>query len=139
MFALVFFFFALIFHSFALLLSSCFASCPFTFFALVVFACPLVLSFLSCFVFVFSFSLADYTQKRKGAKVLPLVPSLVLLWVLNSCVVIKEFRCRCFGFFQFARLILPTNTSSIRRLARSYFDFIGHNVNIAYNRPAFLK
>ena len=53
-FALVFPLFALIFHSFALLLSSCFASCPFTFFALV--------------VFVVSFSLSDYTDKKKGRK-----------------------------------------------------------------------
>ena len=44
-----------------------------SFFALVVFACP-----LSCFVFVFSFSLSDYTQKERALRVG--ASSLVLLW-----------------------------------------------------------
>ena len=56
----------------------------FTCFALVVLL--LVLSFLSGFVFVVvSFSLAVYVQKRKGAKVLLLASSLVVLWVALSC------------------------------------------------------
>lgn len=77
--------------------------------------------------------------KRKGTKVLPLCPRLFYCVCLDSCIVIEVFLCRCFGFFQFARLILPTNASSIRRLARSYFYPFRHYVNITYNSPAFLK
>ena len=58
--------------------SLCIAFCPLFFFALVVFACPLALSFLSCFVFVVSFSLSDYTQKERARRVG--ASSLVLLW-----------------------------------------------------------
>ena len=78
--------FAFVFH---LLLSSflsfcscvCLLLCALSFLALVVFLCPLALSFLSWFVFVFSFSLTDCTQKRKGAKVLPLASSLRVMYV----------------------------------------------------------
>ena len=52
-------------------------------FVLVVFclsSCLVCFCVLVVFVVV-SFSLADYTQKRKGAKVLPLVSSLRLLYV----------------------------------------------------------
>ena len=111
---------------------------PFASLFLSALACPFALSFLSWFVFVVSFSLTDYMQK-KGRKGLFLASSLRGLWVLDSCIVIKEFRCRCFGFFQFVRLVLPTNTSSIRRLARSYFYPFRHYVDITYNRSAFLK
>ena len=128
-------------------LSFCPAFCPcfcpfgFPFLSLLQlsFVCPLALSFLSCFVFVFAFSLTDYTQKRKGAKVLLLASSLRVLWVLDSCIVIKKFRCRCFGFFQFVRFVLPCNAARIRRLARSYFYPFRHNIDITYNRSAFLK
>ena len=39
------------------------------------FACPLALSWLSCFGFVVAFSLSDVQTKRKGAKCLPCVLS----------------------------------------------------------------
>ena len=88
---------------------------------------------------VVSFSLTDYTQKRKGTKVLPLVSSLRVLCVLNSCIVIEKLPRCVFGFFQFVGFVLPTNACSIRRLARSYFDFLRHYVDITNNCSAFLK
>ena len=125
-----------------LLLSSC---------TLVLLSCfrpALLLGFLPCLLFVlfswlcgfccFFFPYGLYA-KRKGAKVLPLVSSLCVLWVLDSCAVIKEFRCRCFGLFQLVGLVFPTNTTGVRRLARSHFDFFRHYVDITYNCPAFLK
>ena len=63
------------FLSFSLLFIPLFAflflslHCFLSFFALVVFACPLALSFLSCFGFVFSFSLTDYAQKERARRV----------------------------------------------------------------------
>ena len=136
---------------------------------LVFFSCPLVLlspalllgflpcllsCSLSCFLgfvawllvlvgLLFLFPLRTASDiKRKGAKCIPCVLACCcgcfIRW-LNSCIVIKKFRCRCFGFFQFVRLVCPTNASSIRRLAGSYFDFLRHYVDITYNRPAFLK
>ena len=88
---------------------------------------------------VVSFSLSDYTQKRKGAKCCYLRPLLFCCGCLDSCIVIKEFRCCCFGFFQFIRLIMPTNTASVWRFARFHFDFLRHYVDITYNPSAFLK
>ena len=105
-------------------------------------ACPFACLVCSCVFVVFvvvSLSLTDYMQKRKGAKVLPLCPLLSCYVCLDACIVVEKFRCRCFGFFQFVRLVFPTDAARVRRLARSYFDFLGHNVNIAYNRSAFLK
>ena len=67
------------------------------------------------------------------------VLSCPVVGLLYSCVVIKEFRCRCFGLFKFIRFVLPSNTARVGRFARSYFDFLGHNVNITDNRSAFLK
>ena len=98
----------------------------------------LVLFVLVVFVVV-SLSLTDYTQKERAQRFCPLCPLFVCYVCLDTCVVIKKFRCRCFGFFQFVRLVLPCNTASIRRLARSYFDFLWHYVDITYNRSAFLK
>ena len=47
---------------------------------------PALFVLVSLWVFVFSFSLADYMQKRKGAKVLLLASSLRVLWVaLSGC------------------------------------------------------
>ena len=110
-----------------------------SFFALVVFLCPLALSFWlfgsgCCFLFPYGL----YAKER--AQGFALVSSLFVCYVcLDACIVIKKFRCCCFGFFQFVRLVLPCNTASIRRLARSNFDFLRHYVDITYNRPAFLK
>ena len=73
------FVFLLLCLSFSLFVLAC---CPLFFFALVVFACPLALSFLSCFGFVFSFSLSDYTQEgRKG------FAPCVLLCSVVSCFI----------------------------------------------------
>ena len=106
--------------------------------------CPLLVLLSALFVLVSLWALCflfplRITCKRKGAKGCPLRPLFVCYGCLDACIVVKKLRCRCFGFFQFARLILPTNTSSIRRLARSYFYPFRHYVNIAYNRSAFLK
>ena len=61
--------FALVFIIFALVLSLCISSW-------LCLCCPRLVRFC-CFVFVSSFSLSDYTQKRKGAKVLPLFARFV--------------------------------------------------------------
>ena len=109
------------------------------------FACPLFcLSSLACscvlcgFCCCFFFPYGIYAT-RKGAKFCPLRPRFPCCGCLDSCIVIKEFLCRCFGFFQFVRFVLPTNTTGVRRLARFYFDFLRHNIDITNNRPAFLK
>ena len=95
---------------------------------------------LLCLVgLLFPFPLRTIRKKERAQGFAPCVLSSCVACCLNSCIVIKEFRCRCFGFFQFARLVLPCNTASIRRLARSNFDFIRHNVDITNNRSAFLK
>ena len=124
---------------FALILSFCpFCSC-----------CPLLVLLPSLFVLVslwvfvwviVSFSLTDYETKKKGRKgFAPCVLSSFVVYLLYSCIVIKEFCSSCFGFFQFARFVLPTNTARVRRLARSYFDFLRHYVDITNNRSAFLE
>ena len=94
-------------------------------------SCP-----LSLWVVV-SFSLTVYTQKERAQF---LASSLgVLFSRSNSCNVVKKLRCRCFGFFQFVRFILPTNTIGVGRLAGSHLNPFRHNVNITDNPPAFLK
>ena len=124
-------------------------------FALVLSFCPFLCSLCSClsFCLVFPFLLCVFValwvwllfpfpfrtiRKKKGRSVL-VRPLLSCCGCLDSCIVIKKFRCRCFGFFYFVRLVFPTNAARVGRLARSYFDFLGHNVNIANNRSAFLK
>lgn len=102
-------------------------------------ACPLACLVCSCVLVVVSFSLSDYMQKRKGAKVLPLRPLLFCCGCLDSCVVIKELRCRCFGLFQLVWFVLPSNAARVGRLARSYFYPFRHYVDITNNRSAFLK
>ena len=57
-------------------------------------------------VFFFPYGIC---AKRKGA--IPCVLSCPVVCLLYSCVVIEELRCRCFGFFQFVRFILPANTT----------------------------
>ena len=112
----------------------------FLFFVLffVLLSCLVCSCVLVAFVVV-SFSLTDYTRKKGRKGFAPCVLSSFVVCCLNSCIVIKKFRCRCFGFFQFVRLVLPTNTTGVGRLARSYFDFLRHYVDITYNRSAFLK
>ena len=100
------------------------------------FVVPCLSSCFPCGSLCFLFPLR--TIRKKGRKVF-LRPLLSCYLCLDSCIVIKEFRCRCFGFFQFVRLVIPTNAGSIGRLARSYFDFLRHYVDITYNRFAFLK
>ena len=114
-------------------------------FVLCVLLCSGCLSLSSCIVFValwvwllFPFPLRT-TRKKRGRKGFSLRPLFVCCECSNSCNVIKELRCRCFGFFQFVRLILPTNTGRIRRLACFHFDFLRHNIDITYNPSAFLK
>ena len=96
------------------------------------FSCPC--GFCRCFLFP-----CGIYAKRKGARVCPLCPLLSRYVCLYSCVVIEKFCCRCFGFFQFARFVLPTNTTGVGWLARSYFDFLRHYVDITYNTSTFLK
>ena len=115
-------------------------------FMLVVLLCSGCLSLSSCIVFValwvwllFPFPLRYIRKKERAQRFCPLCPLFVCCGRLNSCVVIKEFRCRCFGFFQFVRFVLPCNAAGVRRLARSYFDFFRHYVDITNNRSAFLK
>ena len=130
--------FASAFH----LLCPCF--CPFVLVSLCLlsFACPLsclssfvcscvLCGFCCCFFFPFGI------YAKKGA--ISCVLSFVCCECSKSCIVVEKLRCRCFGFFQFARLVLPTNTSSIRRLACFYFDFLRHYIDITYNSSAFLK
>ena len=134
----------------------CLSFCPFAFlllllclppFMLVILLCSGCLSLFSCIVFVVfwvlvvsSFSLADYTQ-RKGAPCWCVLSSFVvgLFSCSDSCNVIEELRGRCFGSFEFVRLILPANIGCIGRLACFHFDFLRHYVDITYNSSAFLK
>ena len=120
-----------LFFFFAYLLGLCLC-CPLLVLlpALFVLLCLWVL----CFLFPFR-----TIRKKKGRKVFSSRPLLSCYVCLDACIVIKEFRCRCFGFFQFIRFVLPTDAAGVRRLARSYFDFLGRYVNIANNRSAFLK
>ena len=99
----------------------------------------LVLSslFVGCCCFFFP---CGCMRKKKGRKVLFFASSLgVLFSRSNSCNVVKKLRCRCFGFFQFVRFILPANTTGVGRLAGSHLNPFRHNVNITDNPPAFLK
>ena len=69
------------------------------------------LSFL-CGLLLFPFPLRTICKKgRKGFA--PCVLSSFVVCLLYSCIVIKEFCSSCFGFFQFARFVIPTNTASI--------------------------
>ena len=99
----------------------------------------LVFAALSLWVFVFSFSLSDYTQKERAQRFCSLRPLFVCCVCSDSCTVVEKLLRCVFGFFQFVRFVLPTNTTGVRRFARSYFDFLRHNVDITNNRPAFLK
>ena len=93
--------------------------------------------FVGCCCFFFPYGCM---RKKKGRKVLFLASSLgVLFSRSNSCNVVKKLRCRCFGFFQFVRFILPTNTTGVGRLAGSHLNPFRHDVNITDNPPAFLK
>ena len=60
-----------------------------------------------------SFSLRMIATKRKGAKGFPCVLSSFVVCCLNSCIVIKKLRCRCFGFFQLIRFVFPTNAARV--------------------------
>ena len=101
-------------------------------------ALGLVLSlFVGCCCFFFPYGCM---RKKKGRKVLFFASSLgVLFSRSNSCNVVKKLRCRCFGFFQFVRFILPANTTGVGGLAGSHLNPFRHNVNITDNPPAFLK
>ena len=139
--------FRLYFISFSSILS---LSHPFFFFAYLLglcLCCPWLVLLSALFVLVslwvfvcvvVSFSLSVYPQKERALRVG--ASSLgVLFCRSNSCNVVKKLRCRCFGFFQFVRFILPTNTTGVGRLAGSHLNPFRHNVNITDNPPAFLK
>ena len=123
---------------------SCPLFCPFAlvfaflFTSLLLLSLFVLLSSLSvgcCFFFPYG-----CMRKKKGRKVLSFASSLdVLFSRSNSCNVVKKLRCRCFGFFQFVRFILPANTTGVGGLARSYFYPLGHNINITNNCSSFLK
>ena len=101
-----------VFASVFLLLLLClppFVLCP----SLVWLSLLVLLSCLSGFVFVVSFSLADYAQKERAQSVCPLRPLLSCCVCSDSCAVIEKLLRCVFGFFQFVRLIMPTNTASI--------------------------
>ena len=83
-------------------------------------------------------SLRMIATKRKGAPCWCVLSSWVV-GLLYPRAVIEKLRCRCFGFFKFVRLVLPTNAARVGRLACSYFDSFGHNVDITYNPSSFLK
>ena len=101
-------------------------------------SCPLLVLSL-CGLLLLLFPLRTM-RKKKGRKVLFFASSLgVLFSRSNSCNVVKKLRCRCFGFFQFVRFILPANTTGVGRLAGSHLNPFRHNVNITDNPPAFLK
>ena len=137
---LCFYPFVLCFYPFVLCFSS--SSPIFWGFVFVVLglSCLFVLFVLvSLWVFVFSFSLTDYMQKERAQRFCSLRPLFVCCECSNSCNVIEKLRCRCFGSFQFVRLVFPTNTTRVRRLARSYFYPFRHYVDITYNPSAFLK
>ena len=132
--------FALVFAFLFVLFAPAFISFP------AFLACPLVLCLSTCLpclflchcgvcVFLFPFGLY---AKRKGAPCW-CVLSCPVVCLLYSCVVVEELRCRCFGFFQFVRFILPANTTGVGGLARSYFYPLGHNINITNNCSSFLK
>ena len=124
--------FALLFVLLSLLSSRCRSLLWLSLFVLLLCLCG------SLGVVVVSFSLSDYTQKERALRVG--ASSLVLLCVCsNSCTVIEKLLRCVFGFFQFVRLVMPTNTASIRRLTRFHFDFVRHYVDITYNPSAFLK
>lgn len=121
----------------------CFSSLPifwgFAFVVLGLSSCLALFVLVSLWVLCFLFPLRTIRKKERAQRFCPLRPLFVCCGCLNSCVVIKEFRCRCFGFFQFIRFVLPSNTARVRRLARSYFYPFRHNIDITNNRPAFLK
>lgn len=115
----------------------CPLSCPLCSCFLCLSSCPLLVLSLCGLLFLFPYGCM---RKKKGRKVLSFASSHgVLLSRSNSCNVVKKLRCRCFGFFQFVRFILPANTTGVRRLAGSHLNPFRHNVNITDNPPAFLK
>ena len=69
--------------------------------------CPLVLSFLSCFGFVFSFSLAVYTQK-KGRKGFALVSSLRVLCVFRFLYSYRKTPSLCIWLFPVRWVCTPS-------------------------------
>ena len=144
MFALLFIFFAFRFLSFILVFALLLCSLPiFWGFVFVVLClsscCPLSLPCLSLWVVVFSFFLSDYTQKERAQRFCSLRPLFVCYVCLDSCNVVEKLPRCVFGFFQFVRLVFPTNTTGVRRFARSYFNFLRHYIDITYNPSAFLK
>ena len=127
---------------FSLFLCVCPAFVLLSFVGLVAFRFPLFV-LLSCVFFpalslYFLFPLRTI-RKERAQRFCPLCPLLFCYVCLDACIVIKEFRCRCFGFFQFVGFVLPCNAARIGRLAGSYFDFLWHNVDITNNCSAFLK
>ena len=122
----------------------CPLSCPFALVFAFLFTSLLLLSLFvllsSLFVGCCFFFPYGCMRKKKGRKVLFFASSLSVLFSRsNSCNVVKKLRCRCFGFFQFVRFILPANTTGVGRLAGSHLNPFRHNVNITDNPPAFLK
>lgn len=112
--------------------------CGFTFVVLCWSSCMPCLFLCACGFCVFLFPFGLYA-KRKGAKVCPLRPRLSYCVCSDSCTVIEKLPRCVFGFFQFVRLIMPTNTTGVGRFTRFYFDFLRHYIDITYNPPAFLK
>ena len=94
-----------------------------------------LLLFVGVLLFLFPFR---YIRKKKGRAVL-VRPLLSYCVCSDSCTVIEKLPRCIFGFFQFVRLIVPTNTTGVGWFARFHFDFLRHYVDITYNSSAFLK
>ena len=90
----------------------CLSFCP---------CCPLVVLFLSScwsclfvlflWVFVFSFSLADYVQKERAQRVLLLASSLVLLWAVYKSLNITVICCGSSLQYRLPSHMIPATSS----------------------------
>ena len=135
----LFFFFCPVLIS---LLLVCF-SLPLLFSLVLLSSCLPCLFVLSLWVLLLFLFPLRYMCKKKGRKgFAPCVLSSFVVGLFScsdSCNVVEKLPRCVFGFFQFVRLVFPTNTTGVRRLAGFYFDFLRHNVDITYNPSAFLK
>ena len=84
-----------------------------SFVGLVAFRFSLFVLWFSLWVFVFSFSLTDYTQKERALRFCSLRPLFACCVCSDSRTIIEKLLRCVFGFFQFVRLILPTNTCRV--------------------------
>ena len=86
----------------------CLLLCWLSFFALVVFLCPLALSLWLFGCVVVSFSLTDYTQKERAQF---LASSLVLLWVVYKSLNITVISCGSSFQYLLPLQVIPATAS----------------------------